>query len=233
MIHFIIYDNNNQFKNKVTDTINKIMFEKNETYKIDSYNKFNKNILQERNKIYILDIDSLGENAILMAKKIRKKDWSSVIIFNTEFIDMWCYKILSLRLLVLDIVNHKTIKESILVAIKFILKYGKVIQIKSHNTIYKINSNDILYIISEKMQHRVSIVTNTKTISTNSTLTEIKSLLNDKFIYCHRSCLVNSDRIVTLNKSQRRIIFDNGTSLDLLSVRSVKNIETKISCNNL
>ena len=49
------------------------------------------------------------------------------------------------------------------------------------------------------------------------TLTELVNMLDDRFVQTHRSCFINDDRKVRVDKTSRTITFDNGETIDLLS----------------
>ena len=51
----------------------------------------------------------------------------------------------------------------------------------------------------------------------NKTLNDIIDMLDERFIQTHRSCYINDERKVSIDKKNRIIYFDNGESIDLLS----------------
>ena len=55
-------------------------------------------------------------------------------------------------------------------------------------------------------------------------LLEIINMLDNRFIQTHRACYINSDRKVTIDKSNRLITFDNGETIDLLSDKYRKGV---------
>lgn len=86
MINFIVCEDNPIVLEKNIKTINNLMFSNNLEYKIYSFTDYNSE-LQDLinnnldNKIYILDIELEDSSGIDIARKIRKNDWSSLIIF--------------------------------------------------------------------------------------------------------------------------------------------------------
>ena len=57
----------------------------------------------------------------------------------------------------------------------------------------------------------------TKRFKIGKTLNAIMELLDANFVQTHRSCIINTNRIVSVNKSKRLVTFDNGETIDLVS----------------
>ena len=49
-------------------------------------------------------------------------------------------------------------------------------------------------------------------------------MLDDRFIQTHRSCFINNDRKVKVDKTDKIITFDNGDTIDLLSDKYKKDV---------
>lgn len=231
MINFIIYSDDNSFVKRIKNIIDNIMFKNDETYQIKCFNKNCEILKQSDNKVYILDIDSLGEDGFKIADEIRKDDYESILIVNTNFDSKYMHILLSSTYLIFSVINYENASRNLSNIISYILKVKKqkeILQIKSNGVIFRIRYNSILYIVSEKMNHRISIVTENNIYTINGTLNEIKNKLKNDFVYSHRSCIVNVSRIVCINKRKRTITFDNGTELELLSFRCANEIENNI-----
>ena len=87
---------------------------------------------------------------------------------------------------------------------------------------YRFYTNDILYI--EYINRKSKIYTNYNSVSFNISLLELKSMLNDNFLYSHKSCLVNIQRIKKINKKEKIIYFDDGSETNLVSLKYLKEI---------
>ena len=48
-------------------------------------------------------------------------------------------------------------------------------------------------------------------------------MLDDRFIYSHRSAIVNKDRIRIYDKKNKLILFDDGSNINLVSTKFNKN----------
>ena len=97
------------------------------------------------------------------------------------------------------------------------LNKKNTIRFTDRNILYTINVNDILYISKDSFERRTIIKTDYTEFKVNKSLSEIISMLDNRFIQTHRACYINNDRKVTIDKSNRLITFDNGETIDLLS----------------
>ncbi len=230
MINFVIIDKNISFQKIIKTIIFKIMNNLNQEYKIYFYKEINQiPQLEEQPKIYILDIDSLGLEAFEFAKKIRKYDFQSFIFLNTNYSSKFFQKIYRELIMISGVIDYENNYRVLYDFLSLIVKKlsNNCLKIKSNNILYKINLDKILYITKEKDNHRILIVTDNNHYSIFSTLKDIFNSLDDRFIYSHRACIVNTDRIIFVDKNMRTITFDNNIEINLLSFRSIKDIQNK------
>lgn len=232
MINIIICDDNKRDREKVVDIVSNFMERKKieyKTYVFDDYNnKFN--IIVESKipfKIYLLDIETPTESGIDVARRIRKYDVDSVIIFLTGHEELGNI-ILKNDLMFLSFINKfdnfkNRLNNSLNKALD-LLKTRKIIRINDRNVTYTIDIKDILYITKDSYERRTVIKTDYSEIKVNKSLTEIMALLDDRFIQTHRACFINNDRRVKIDKTDKIITFDNGESIDLLSDKYKKEV---------
>ena len=232
MINVIICDDNKNDREKVINIVNDFMKRKelkNNNYIFDDYNKKFYNIVNKKMplKIYLLDIETPSESGIDVARKIRKNDVDSVIIFLTGHEELG-HIILKNDLMFLSFINKfddftNRLNNSLLKALD-LLKTRKIIRIIDRNVTYTIDLNDILYITKDSYERRTIIKTDYNEIKVNKSLTEIINMLDDRFIQTHRSCFINNDRKVKVDKTDKIITFDNGDTIDLLSDKYKKDL---------
>lgn len=232
MINVIICDDNKNDREKVINIVNDFMKRKelkNNNYIFDDYNKKFYNIVNKKMplKIYLLDIETPSESGIDVARKIRKNDVDSVIIFLTGHEELG-HIILKNDLMFLSFINKfddftNRLNNSLLKALD-LLKTRKIIRIIDRNVTYTIDLNDILYITKDSYERRTVIKTDYNEIKVNKSLTEIINMLDDRFIQTHRSCFINNDRKVKVDKTDKIITFDNGDTIDLLSDKYKKDL---------
>lgn len=225
MINFIIYDDNNEFTQIIKKIIEKIMFKRNEEYKIYIFNEYNLELLKIidlkiKNKIYILDIEVPKKSGLEISKKIREKDWDSVIIILTSHYELERMMYHS-KLLILDFISKFQIYDKELIDLINLslnkLKDNEILSIKIKNNIYKINLSEILYISYESETRKTKIETLQNTFTFNKSLKMIKKELNSNFVYSHRNCIVNKSKIKEINYKSKQIIFNNNNIIELIS----------------
>lgn len=236
MLEFIICDDNKLITEKVKNTIADIMMKNKLVYKTlifhDYDNKFIKLInSRECMRIYILDIETPSRSGIDVARIIREKDMQSIIIFLTGH-DELGPTILKKELWFLSFINKfddsdNRLQNSIKKALQ-LLNVQTKLHFEEKGVIYNISLNDILYITRDSIDRKSIIKTEHNEYRTYKTLLELQNLLDTRFIQTHRACIVNVDRVNSINRIKKEIMFDNGITIDLLSDKYKK--ELKIKC---
>ena len=232
MINIILCDDNKKDLDKVIKIIDEFMSKKNLEYQKHIYNDYDYSfnlIIKEHIpfKIYILDIETPSGSGIDIARKIRKNDVDSVIIFLTGHEELGNI-ILRNDLLFLSFINkfddlNNRLIKSLNKALELI-KQRKILKIIDRNVTYTIDINDILYITKESYERKTIIKTDYTEFKLNKSLCEIISQLDDRFIQTHRSCYVNTERVVKIDKIKKIIRFDNNENIDLLSDKYKKEV---------
>ncbi|MFA5407310.1 MAG: LytTR family transcriptional regulator DNA-binding domain-containing protein [Bacilli bacterium] len=119
---------------------------------------------------------------------------------------------------------QKNLYETLQLTLK-ILDNKKQLIIKIAQTIYKIDFNDILYIVKEEGKRNTIIKTFYQEYSVSLPLTEISEKLSSDFIRTHRACLVNKVNIKTIDFKENVIMFKNDESINLLSKKCKKEVK--------
>ena len=83
----------------------------------------------------------------------------------------------------------------------------------------------ILYLTKESYERKTVIKTDYAEFKVSKTLAELVSMLDGRFVQTHRSCFINDDRKVSIDRANRIILFDNGETTDLLSDKYRKVIQ--------
>lgn len=237
MINFIICDDEVEITNLVKNIITKIMFKTNIEYKIHIFNKydskFNEAIKSEmENKIYILDIEVGSKSGIDIAKTIRNKDWNSVILILTAHSELETIAYKS-KILLFDFISKfdlydKKMNETITTCVNQLIKNDKL-KVRVNRKIEQITFDKIFYITYDTYYRKAIIVTSNKEYQTNMSLKEIKEKLKGKFIYTHRSCIVNLLNVKTFDFTNKKIIFKNNITIDLLSRNYIKEVKKYVN----
>lgn len=225
MINFIICDDDEKFIDNIVNIIDKVMMQNDLDYDKHIFTEYNQEFLSLINqkmsfKIYILDIQVKNKTGIEMAKIIRKNDIESMIIFFTAYYNKYLKEIIKSRFMFLDFINKeddykKELKIALVSVIKNINKKN-IIRFRSQNIIYTINVNDILYITRNK-DRKCIIKTDYTEYEVNKNLKDLYNLLDSRFSYSHRACIVNEERIVLHDKKNKIITFDNGDTTSIVS----------------
>lgn len=232
MINFIVCDDEKKYVDLIDQIITKVMMKNKVEYDIHKFYDYDKRFMDSVNKklsfkVYVLDIETPTKSGIDVARIIRYKDVNSVIIFLTGH-DELGETIIKDELLILTFINKfndcekrltKALEKSLTV-----VKVKNIIKFKDCGTIYTIALEDILYITRDSAERKVIIATDYGKLLISKSLTYITKMLNDNFIQTHRACIVNKRRIVSYNKRKKKIMFDNGEDIDLISPKFEKNI---------
>lgn len=232
MINFILCDDNAEILQGVKKVISNTMMKNDHAYEIYSFLEYDKSfykIMNARmsNKIYILDIETKHSSGIDIARKIRVNDVNSIIIFLTSHDELGSV-LLHDEIMFLTFINKldnypKRLVSSINKAVKVMGK-NKILRFEHHSTVFTLPEKDILYITRDGVERKIIIKTDFSEFRLSKPLVEMTSLLGPDFVYSYRSCIVNKQRIVSIDKRRKKITFDNGEVCDLLSSKYLKGV---------
>lgn len=166
--------------------------------------------------LYFLDIDlSASLTGFDIAKLIRKNDWISAIVFITCYTDKtilpYEYKLEAMDYIIKGSENMEskvceciTISESrqsnpLSESIFIETKYSKI----------NINLNDIYFFESSKSSHVLTVYCTNGQYEFYKNLKDIILELDDRFCMCHRSYIVNADKIKAIKLKEKTIILSN------------------------
>ena len=170
--------------------------------------------------LFFLDIDLKAKySGIELARRIREYDNQGrkvFIVFLTSHTEMtlmtFQYKVEALDFIAkdnADIVKNK-IKECIHIALKrHVGSEAKTIKIKANDTIIILDMDEIIFIESTHIRHKLRLHTKSRALEFNSELKTMHELLDKRFIRCHRTCIVNKDKIKAINNSDNTITMSN------------------------
>jgi len=235
MLEFIICDDNKTITDKVVNTVSEVMMKNKLVYKTFVFNDYNNTFMKiiknkECMRIYILDIETPSRSGIDVARIIREKDMESIIIFLTGH-DELGPAILKKELWFLAFINKFDDSETRLYnSIKKALQLLNIqsrLHFEEKGVIYNISLSDILYITRDSIDRKSVIKTEHNEYKTYKTLLELQNLLDNRFVQTHRACIVNMDRVNTINRIKKSILFNNGLEIDLLSDKYKKELKEK------
>lgn len=224
MYNIIICDDNV----KTGEILKKIVMEFLEENNLFEFNIFNfRNYLNtvecvkekaNQNNIYILDVELNEEkNGLLLGMEIRKIDnYSGVMIYITSHVEL-SQKVFEYKLQVLEFIDKhrcisKDLKKCLNIAAKIISCKSEdnkeVLEIKFGFQIFKVPTEDIIYIETIKNSRKIALYTNKDRIEFYSSLKEMKNKLGDNFIQVHKTTLANKNYIKRINKEKSNLYIE-------------------------
>lgn len=238
MLRFIVYEDNPDGLERLVSIIHKAMAPYDFEYKIDKYAAYDKEIKDiilntYDQKIYILDIEVPKVSGLEIASSVRQHDWKSVIIFVTSHLE--CKNdVFYSRLLALDYISKyntydKILQESIEKAIQMLSK-SRILSYKYNYVSYRIDFDEILYI--EKISNCNKCLIHTENggkLEISGGMKDIIVLLDNSFFMAHKSCIINLDKIHSIDPINNIITFKNNIKIDKLSSRNKKELVERIN----
>lgn len=188
--------------------------------------------------IYIIDLQ-LNDGRFRgfeIARNIRQKDTKSPIIILTITDNMQGTAFKD-RLNLLDYIvksepdAFERLAESIDIAISQLNHRNDCLTFNSNRTITKISFDDILYIFRNSSKRKVYIKTSDDIHTTNETLEELLSRLDQRFFQTHRACIVNTEYIKKIDLKKEEILLKNGELLTYLSRNRKQALADQLNLN--
>ena len=234
MIRFVIVEDDEKSLEVIKRIIDKEKYKAKQeirTYEFTSYNKELQNIINNTNEktVYILDIElKNSKSGIEIASMIRKDDWESEIIFITNHDRMFETVHRSVFEVFDFIEKYLDLEKRLSKDIKLILeknKDKKIFTYKGRNVDLQLYFNSIEYILRNKEERKSIIVTDKSKYSINIGLKEIILMLDSRFKYVHRSCIVNTEKVSLYDWNNNKIKLLNGNEIPYLSKKYKKEVE--------
>jgi DNA-binding LytR/AlgR family response regulator len=164
--------------------------------------------------VFVLDIQLKSTmSGIELAEKIRAFNKDSYIIFTAGHLE---YSLLAYKLKTFDYIPKpitlERLEETVLRLVDDINGTPKkYIKIDNKNTL--VDESEILYIKREGM--KLIYHTTTKDYDTYSSFAKMDSLLPINFVRCHKSFVVNLNRIIHVEPVSNMIYFNDNSSCEI------------------
>lgn len=183
--------------------------------------------------LYFLDVNLKSDiNGLELASKIREIDNTGKIVFITTHSELsymtFSYKIEALDYIIKENMGELTgrIRDCINVAYKrYFSEKGpqqSIFKFKVGNQVRVVNFNDIYFFESSHLPHKIILHLENTNIEFYGTIKELENLSED-FIRCHKSFIINKNRIKYIDKANMQVIMNNDESC-LVSVRGMKKL---------
>ncbi|GFP78028.1 LytR/AlgR family response regulator transcription factor [Clostridium fungisolvens] len=171
-------------------------------------------------KLYILDVELNSDiDGIELADKIRNKDPLSFLIFITSHSELayltFKYKVEAFDYIVKDSRGNlfKELNDA-LIKIQRRSSNGdenkKFFIIRDGRSITKIELEDILFFETTTIKNKLKVNCINRCKEFYSKLKDVEECLDERFIKCHKSFIVNTDNIELINKKEKLIYMKNG-----------------------
>ena len=184
--------------------------------------------------LYFLDVDLKSNiNGIHLAEKIREYDPRGFIVFITTHAEMsyltFMYKVEAMDYIIKD--NYNNIKERVHQCIinansKYSLKVTDIqknFTIKVNDKFINIEYNKILFFETSKTTHKIIIHAIDRQVEFYARMKEVEDKLDNSFYRCHKSFIVNKDKIKEIDTKNRIAYMINGEEC-LISTRAIKGL---------
>ena len=168
--------------------------------------------------IYFLDVDLKSNiNGVRLGEKIREIDPLGYIIFTTTHLEMsylaFKYMVEAMDYIDKDEDNYKErISKCILKAYNSYYKEKnneEVISINSDGRGINLKPSDILFIETTTTAHKIRIHEENRQIEVYANLKDIQNKLPANYYRCHKSYIVNKNKIKEVNKKEYKITMIN------------------------
>lgn len=218
MINFILYEDEKKYRDKYISIILKLIGSTKIAYRFIEIDHYNKNTFKKINelvgkKIFILDIEVPGKSGLDLAREIRNNgDWKSqmVVVTTHEHMKNATY---TSKMLMLDFISkfyncEESLKDTLQIALN-IIENHQSLNFQTNGELIQIPYDDILFIEKNVNDSYCTIITPTEKIEIRKTISTIEDELktDQRFFRSHRSCIINLNKISSIELKQNIIHF--------------------------
>ena len=212
MLNFVLCDDNENILNKLEKMLEAIFIKKNLPGQVSFTTTNPDELLKYTNvnqfDVLILDIDLKSDiSGLDLAQKIRSKNKKSYIIFSTAHLEyiMVAYKYKTFDFLAKPITIER-LDETVMRLFNDVSSVNNTF-FKISNKEGYINSNSIFFI--QKQGKKAILKTNIGDYELTSSFSDILSRLPENFVRCHKSYIVNVNKISGIRSDNIIIFKDN------------------------
>ena len=218
MLHFVICDDNLNLLQKLSSTLENIFTKYNYDASVSFQTDNVDSLLQyvDTNKIDVLFLDinlKSNKTGLEVAEMIRKKNKDIYLIFTTGHLE---YAMLAYKFKTFDYIAKPFTTERLEDTVVRLFEdiHGlptKYLKIDNKNTI--IDENEIEYIKRDGM--KVVFHTSFNDYDTYSSFNKLQDSLPNNFIRCHKSFVVNINKIKNVDFVENRVYFENNSFYEI------------------
>ena len=218
MLHFVICDDNLNLLQKLSSTLENIFTKYNYDASVSFQTDNVDSLLQyvDTNKIDVLFLDinlKSNKTGLEVAEMIRKKNKDIYLIFTTGHLE---YAMLAYKFKTFDYIAKPFTTERLEDTVVRLFEdiHGlptKYLKIDNKNTI--IDENEIEYIKRDGM--KVVFHTSFNDYDTYSSFNKLQNSLPNNLIRCHKSFVVNINKIKNVDFVENRVYFENNSFCEI------------------
>ena len=170
--------------------------------------------------LFLLDIELGAEiNGIELASNIRELGSQASIVFLTTHSEMtlltFQYKVEALDFIVKDSPDNikKKITDCINIAYKRHASNGinKVLRIGVEDKTILLDMDEIIFVEATQVRHKLRLHTKRRSLEFNGELKTLEGLLDSRFVRCHKSYIINKNKISEINKKDNTVTMSNNS----------------------
>ena len=213
MLNFVLCDDNELILNKLCKMLESILIKNNLPGQIvySSENSHNvlDYVLKNQVDVLLLDIDLRSDlSGLQIADKIRKTNKSMYLIFTTGHLE---YGLVAYQYKTFDFISKPITSERLESTVIRLFddltsKPKSFFRLENGNTV--INLDSVQYIQKDAM--RSIFYTDSREYKVYTSFNKISEMLPDNFVRCHKSFIVNTNKITNINTSDNLITLEKG-----------------------
>ena len=187
------------------------------------------------NYTYLIFLDIIYENisGIEIAKKLRSQYKDVFIIFVTKHVEL-VYMVINQNIMPSGFLSKPINQTEVKMLLLNIFDYSKAenkteistLTIRTGSAIYKIRYDEIVFI--EALNRKIYIYTESQRIIFNGSLYALEEELGEDFLRCHKSYIVNKNKIKNIHVGDMYIEMTNGNKVSMSKAHK-KAVKTAIS----
>lgn len=238
MFKIIICDSEKENIEKIFAVVNSIVKNTSEGRNINIFSASPKTMINYKikdNYTYLVFLDIIYEDVsgIEIAKKLRSQYKDVFIIFITRHIELM-YMVVNQNIMPSGFLAKPINQNEVKMLLLNIFDYSKAenkteistLTVRTGSAIYKIRYDEIIFI--EALNRKIYIYTDSQRISFNGSLYSLEEELGENFLRCHKSYIVNKNKIKNVHIGNMYIEMTNGSKV-LMSKAHKKAVKTAIS----
>ena len=218
MLNFVICDDNLNILTKLSKMLESIFIKNNYEAEVsfasDDADKILEYVCLNKTDVVVLDINLKSKKTGLeLAEAIREKNSDIYIIFTTAHME---YALVAYKFKTFDYIpkpiTQERLEETITRLYNDIYSQPKkFLKIDNKNTI--IDASEVNYIKRDGM--KLVFCTDSRDYEIYSSFNKVKDTLPENFVRCHKSYIMNVNKVSNIEPVENKIIFDNNSSCDI------------------